>query len=234
MCLNDAHESLGYKIKMVSIYRMNRKQLEDELRSYQMEIIGNVKDLRDSVRLGREICKMFPNKTVTIIKTRPLDRSDNLYNHLCIALNRDILDIQEIINPVLEARFEAQRAKIKASNGSVSVARVFHGTKDRNIQPIINDGFDVTKNVTSAYGKGTYFAKDPNMSCAYNGGSDKLLCCDVLVGKIAQGHQFKESTTPLERNIDNVCDDINNPNIITTTHSDGAIPRFIITYRMLR
>ncbi len=48
---------------MMSVYKMNRSQLVSELQSFPMEVIGNIHDLRDSVKLGREICKMFKKES---------------------------------------------------------------------------------------------------------------------------------------------------------------------------
>jgi len=42
-----------------SVYKMTRAQLVAELESFPMEVIGNIHDLRDSVKLGREICRLF-------------------------------------------------------------------------------------------------------------------------------------------------------------------------------
>jgi hypothetical protein len=43
---------------------MNRAQLVAEIESYGMEVIGNIHDLRDTVKLGRQICLDFPNKDI--------------------------------------------------------------------------------------------------------------------------------------------------------------------------
>lgn len=43
---------------MASVYKMSRSQLVSELESYPMEVIGNIHDLRESVKLGRAIVKM--------------------------------------------------------------------------------------------------------------------------------------------------------------------------------
>jgi hypothetical protein len=43
----------------LSVYKMTRDELIAELESFPMEVIGNVHDLRQSVKLGREICRSF-------------------------------------------------------------------------------------------------------------------------------------------------------------------------------
>ncbi len=66
MCLKVTYDYTYYNIKqsfnMLSVYKMNRAQLIAELQSFPMEVIGNIHDLRDSVKLGREICKMFKSE----------------------------------------------------------------------------------------------------------------------------------------------------------------------------
>ncbi len=49
---------------MSSVYKMNRAQLVAEIESYGMEVTGNIHDLRDTVKLGRQICLDFPKKEV--------------------------------------------------------------------------------------------------------------------------------------------------------------------------
>ena len=45
-------------------------------------------------------------------------------------------------------------------SGMRNEGRGWHGTKYRNLQCILDSGFDPHMNVTSAYGKGTYIARD--------------------------------------------------------------------------
>ena len=44
---------------MASVYKMSRSQLVSELESFPMEVIGNIHDLRESVKLGRAIINMY-------------------------------------------------------------------------------------------------------------------------------------------------------------------------------
>ena len=52
---------------MSSVYKMNREQLVSEIESYGMEVTGNINDLRDTVKLGRQICLDFPQKVQKIL-----------------------------------------------------------------------------------------------------------------------------------------------------------------------
>jgi hypothetical protein len=64
-----------------SVYKMTRAELVAELESFPMEVIGNVHDLRESVKLGREICRLFRTQdekevaeSLLELGTDPLDR----------------------------------------------------------------------------------------------------------------------------------------------------------------
>ncbi len=55
---------------MTSVYKMSRAELVSELESFPMEVIGNVHDLRESVKIGRSIMKMYqeaPKKFVVSV-----------------------------------------------------------------------------------------------------------------------------------------------------------------------
>lgn len=52
---------------MTSVYKMSREQLIRELESFPMEVIGNINDLRESVKLGREIVNMCSVFTVSVL-----------------------------------------------------------------------------------------------------------------------------------------------------------------------
>ena len=78
----------------------------------------------------------------------------------------------------------------------------FHGTAEANIEPIIRNGFDIAK-VGSAtdpgyltllllnlihrwYGRGIYFSEYASYSLPYIRQGQKLLMCQVLLGKCYQ------------------------------------------------
>ncbi len=44
------------------VYKMTRAELVAELKSFPMEVIGNVHDLRESVKIGRKIKESFETK----------------------------------------------------------------------------------------------------------------------------------------------------------------------------
>ena len=73
--------------------------------------------------------------------------------------------------------------------------RMFHGTKKHSVIPIIKEGLKTDANVTSAYGRGTYFSPDPMFSLkGYTDGSrDELsyvFLCDIIMDETKKGTEF--------------------------------------------
>ena len=56
---------------MTSVYKMSRSQLVSELESFPMDVIGNIHDLRESVKLGRAIIKMYLEVPVEVPEPEP-------------------------------------------------------------------------------------------------------------------------------------------------------------------
>ena len=97
-----------------------------------------------------------------------------------------ITKIEEIVNPKLELKFE--KAKLKCFDNYID--QKFHGTQEVGIENIPKEGFWWPKPLApgarpSMYGQGIYFATDSSKSAQqiHTGGSNKLLLCDVLLGK---------------------------------------------------
>ena len=87
------------------------------------------------------------------------------------------------------------------------IKEMFHGTKSKNVPDILDQGLKASKNVISAYGKGTYFSPDVKLSL--NSYTDKnkyndmsyVFLCDVILNDTGgnkkniyvcpQDHSFK-------------------------------------------
>ena len=144
--------------------------------------------------------------------------------------NACILWIEEISNSELEEKYIAQRVEIQCKRGSCKEIELYHGTNASAVVSIINNGFRVDMNKTSAYGKGTYFAKRANLSVSY--AKDRpdevsfMLICSVLVGKchIYIGGRGDINIVKHDNSVDN----IQNPLIYVTPYDNGAIPRYIV------
>ena len=91
----------------------------------------------------------------------------------------NITKITRVINLALEVKFE--RAKTRAFGHNID--QKFHGTGDAGIEGITRNGFRM--GTGGMYGGGIYFATDSSKSAqsCYTKGSNKLLLCDVLLGR---------------------------------------------------
>jgi hypothetical protein len=154
-----------------------------------------------------------------------------------------VTKIEEIINPMLELKFE--RAKLKCFDNYID--QKFHGTQDIGIQNIPKEGFRRPKPLAqgarpSMYGQGIYFATDSSKSAQdiYTGGSNKLLLCDVLLGKSKTVHSA-DTKLSLKKIRDEGFDSVFAPRNSKATGGvlndefviydpDQAIPRYIIHF----
>jgi hypothetical protein len=146
--------------------------------------------------------------------------------------NSCILWVEEIVNPNLEEKYQAQKAEIETKRGRpCTELELYHGTREEYANSIIRDGFDPLANTRSAYGKGSYFAKNASYSRDYAPpASDEvsfMLICSVLVGEFTVYGGNQDINTALH---DNSVDSVKSPSIYVTPYSGGAIPRFIVAF----
>lgn len=142
--------------------------------------------------------------------------------------NACLLYIDEIINPELLEKFENQKKTIP----NARVVQLFHGSTQKNIANICEQGFDPTKNVVAAYGRGTYFARDAQYSWHYMRTHNKndisyMFLADVIVGRT---HVYGSQQTIDTKLHDNSVDRIRDPTIFVTPHHYGAYPRYVIAF----
>jgi hypothetical protein len=81
---------------------------------------------------------------------------------------------------------------IKQRNGSDKQIILFHGTDEKNIQSIMENGLSLTTNKANgaAYGEGIYFSGDINFAMRYSKCSHyvkNILICQVYVNNIIEG-----------------------------------------------
>lgn len=138
--------------------------------------------------------------------------------------------IEENENIHLSAAYEHRKREI-AKDASINELQLFHGTREENITKIAMEGFDPSYNKTSAYGKGTYFAKNASYSQSYmipnKDGISFMFLCDVLMGKPCMGRPNIDIDTSLYHS---AIDNFNHPTIIVTPFADAAYPRYIIAF----
>ena len=141
--------------------------------------------------------------------------------------NACVLYIDEVINESLLDSFnQLQQSR------PFEIKQLFHGTSNDCIHSIASTGFDPTKNKTSAYGYGTYFAKNAGYSFNYMRSEQKndityMFLADVLVGRLTT---LKRKSLNDQYDWDNNVDNITNPTIYTTPYHYGAYPKYTIAF----
>ncbi|KAJ5069511.1 poly [adp-ribose] polymerase [Anaeramoeba ignava] len=94
-----------------------------------------------------------------------------------------ILKIQMIENEFLKVRHSFFMLKAKQDDSFEGLLWGFHGTKQENIDPICRGGFASDKRFAQAFGKGTYFARDPNVSVSYCYPDHQMFLCQLCIIK---------------------------------------------------
>lgn len=146
--------------------------------------------------------------------------------------NSCICWIEENINDELLASYEERKTDIENMRGKPSEELLlFHGTREENIDIICEEGFEPRLNVTSAFGKGVYFAKHSSYSFRYmdvgRGEISYMFLCNVLIGNACIGSSGKIIGT---EKYDSACDNLKNPTIFVTPYKNGSYPRYVIAF----
>lgn len=161
----------------------------------------------------------------------PLSLSNKKYDEIAGRVresfpNSCILWIEEVFNDELE---KAHQDLFESIPGATKM-ELFHGTTEKAAISICNEGFKTEYNVTSAYGKGTYFAKNASYSIDYSKKNAiktdivYMLLCSVIVGKTVIGSQSVHNTT------DTMVNNINAPTIFISPIDAGGIPKYMIAF----
>jgi hypothetical protein len=150
--------------------------------------------------------------------------------------NSCILWIDEVSNSELEREHESLFDEIQKKRVGVVVTKeeLFHGTTERAVNAICNEGFKTEYNTVSAYGRGTYFAKNASYSFSYSKKSLSygkeivyMMLCSVIVGMSQRGtNNGIIDTMNVDTNVDNLAD----PNIFVSPYDKGGIPKYVIAF----
>lgn len=147
------------------------------------------------------------------------------YKNVCV------LWVDKINNEKLTNKYEMRKKEIKEKRGDVKELKLFHGTSEKCAESIIINGFDVSKNIKSAYGKGTYFSTSASMSQTYSKSSnDKcsfIFLSKVLIGNCCDGNTDRKINTNI---YDNFVNNSISPSIYVTPYNDGALPLYLISF----
>ena len=96
----------------------------------------------------------------------------------------------EIRSSIVDGHYLAMRDEFVKTLGDANEALLFHGTDDTVVEPILRGGFDDRFWRSSGYfGRGAYFADDPNLSVSFTkappgGGPRSIFVCSVLLGRV--------------------------------------------------
>ncbi|XP_044050221.1 protein mono-ADP-ribosyltransferase PARP12 [Siniperca chuatsi] len=152
-----------------------------------------------------------------------------------------INNIQRIQNPSLWKVFQWQKEQMKKKNGGKTVNEqyLFHGTDKSLIEAICEQNFDwrMCGVHGTAYGKGSYFAKDASYSDRYasaKGSRNKIMFVSlVLVGEYTRGSSSYVRPPPKGNSktlYDSCVDHKSNPSIYVVFEKQQIYPEYLIDY----
>ncbi|XP_051544403.1 protein mono-ADP-ribosyltransferase PARP12-like isoform X2 [Myxocyprinus asiaticus] len=175
-----------------------------------------------------------------------LQTSDGEYNEIKRLFTTtmsgfNILRIERIQNKALWEVFQWQKDRMKKNNGGRDVAekKLFHGTDPKHEDAICLNNFDwrICGTHGTAYGKGSYFARDANYSHSYtvDSGTRCMFVCRVLVGDYTTGHSSYLRPPSKDGGdtifYDSCVNDIHNPSIFVVFEKHQIYPEYLIQYR---
>ncbi|XP_028251094.1 protein mono-ADP-ribosyltransferase PARP12 isoform X2 [Parambassis ranga] len=153
----------------------------------------------------------------------------------------DITSIKRIQNKALWEVFQWQKNHMKTNNGGrdVTEKKLFHGTDNKHIEAICHHNFDwrICGTHGTAYGKGSYFARDAKYSHSYTSTTDvrSMFICRVLVGTYTRGKS--EYTRPPSKDggdinfFDSCVDCVIDPAIFVVFEKHQIYPEYLLQYK---
>ena len=162
----------------------------------------------------------------------PIALADPEFDRIAIKVfesypNACISRIEKVeMDPKFEERFQNRLKDFKEHKikdfKEPDVRELFHGTKVKNVESILSDGFLVSKNVSSSLGKGTYFASYASYSVM--GYTDKskiwelsyVFLSDVILNDCNSGNRNHPGD-----NLQFIC---------ACRRDESCIPRYLISF----
>ncbi|KAI7792031.1 hypothetical protein IRJ41_020260, partial [Triplophysa rosa] len=165
------------------------------------------------------------------------NRIQQLFNTTMRGFN--IQRIDRIQNKALWEVFQWQKDQMKKNNGGrhVEEKQLFHGTDTKHLDAICLNNFDwrICGTHGTAYGKGSYFARDAQYSHSYTKDSGTMFVCRVLVGDYTKGESgylrppSKDGGDTLFYH--SCVNDVYNPIIFVVFEKHQIYPEYLIEYR---
>ncbi|XP_069484829.1 protein mono-ADP-ribosyltransferase PARP12-like [Ambystoma mexicanum] len=147
-----------------------------------------------------------------------------------------ILSIERIQNPSLWKVYQWQKEQMeKANDGKVVDERhLFHGTDEKLVDSISSDNFDwrICGVHGTAYGKGSYFARDAAYSHSYSKLTSSetriMFVARVLVGNFVRGKG--EFLRPPGKIYNSCVDSVSDPSIFVVFEKHQIYPEYLVKY----
>ncbi|KAL1275251.1 hypothetical protein QQF64_034874 [Cirrhinus molitorella] len=178
-------------------------------------------------------------------KRVPLQSTSAEYIKIRELFNRTLvgfrfLKVERIQNKALWEVYQWQKDCMKKNNGGRDVAekQLFHGTDSKHLDAICLNNFDwrICGTHGTAYGKGSYFARDAKYSHSYtkDSGTRIMFVCRILVGDYTKGESSylrppsKDGgdTIFYDSCVNDVCD----PSIFVVFEKHQIYPEYLIEY----
>lgn len=159
-----------------------------------------------------------------------------------------VTKVEYVISPAVVKRFEKAREDLVALRGKEKTAKGdvacefdpvlgFHGTELKNIKPICENGFRVPgkssdfKHSTDAgwYGRGVYFSEFPDYAMEYISKGNKILLCQVLLGKIYQCDKVIHGASLVEGHDSHMSPDGKE---VVIFDADKILPSYVVHYEV--
>ncbi|KAK5876347.1 hypothetical protein CesoFtcFv8_025712 [Champsocephalus esox] len=154
----------------------------------------------------------------------------------------DIVEIERIQNKALWEAFQLKNKQMKDSNNghTVTEKKLFHGTKSEYVAVICHKNFDwrVCGVNGTAFGQGSYFARDAKYSHSYTEDSHvkSMFVSRVLVGDYTRGSSSYRKPPSKDRGVinlyDSCVDDEIKPSIFVVFDSNQIYPEYLLQYKI--
>jgi len=138
--------------------------------------------------------------------------------------------IYKLNNVELEEAFlNRQRHITELRSKAVDVVEVYHGTTMTAAAEIVNTGFDPSRSLCAAYGKGTYASPKADYAQAYCKDVRSQECYSMIfLCRFLKGtHGITPSDTPIDTTRMDYC---GSDSILVTPYADGIIPDYLLFY----
>ena len=172
--------------------------------------------------------------------------SDNRYDVIMKSIratypNSCIIEIKEVINDYDRVHvFLENYEKELNLKESTKIIELFHGTDENSSYNIIDEGFLVSRNKISGYGKGTYFSNSADIAKSYalSRGNKRsqnnllyVIIADVIVSDMQQGVGGSlSSLSPFAPSVSCYVNNVSYPTYFCIPHDNRALPKYIVSF----